>query len=122
MHICIFNNLICYKYLFFLRSNANDVNSITGLTKAKERKKHDRFNGMSEEEVVKRILPDHLCDNLDIVIVSVNFSFETCIQFLFINILYYPLFWTNMVFSLTLKYVFRIWYMTIFVALFLKVK
>jgi len=36
----------------------------------KERKKHDRFNGMPEEEVVKRTLPDHLTTNLDIVIVS----------------------------------------------------
>ncbi|KAL9873533.1 thymine DNA glycosylase isoform 2-T4 [Glossina fuscipes fuscipes] len=42
------------------------------LGKAKERKKHDRFNGMSEEEVVKRTLPDHLCDNLDIVIIGIN--------------------------------------------------
>lgn len=41
----------------------------------KERKKHDRFNGMSEEEVSKRTLPDHLTNNLDIVIVS-------CIVFL----------------------------------------
>lgn len=36
----------------------------------KERKKHDRFNGMPEEEVSKRTLPDHLTNNLDIVIVS----------------------------------------------------
>lgn len=36
----------------------------------KERKKHDRFNGMPEEEVTKRTLPDHLAGNLDIVIVS----------------------------------------------------
>lgn len=36
----------------------------------KERKKHDRFNGMSEDEVSKRTLPDHLATNLDIVIVS----------------------------------------------------
>jgi hypothetical protein len=36
----------------------------------KERKKHDRFNGMPEEEVTKRTLPDHLTSNLDIVIVS----------------------------------------------------
>lgn len=40
----------------------------------KERKKHDRFNGMSEEEVIQRVLPDHLIENLDIVIVSVVFS------------------------------------------------
>lgn len=37
----------------------------------KERKKHDRFNGMPEEEVSKRTLPDHLTTNLDIIIVSV---------------------------------------------------
>lgn len=41
----------------------------------KERKKHDRFNGMSEEEVSKRTLPDHLANNLDIIIVSVIFNF-----------------------------------------------
>lgn len=41
----------------------------------KERKKHDRFNGMSEEEVSKRTLPDHLANNLDIIIVSVIFPF-----------------------------------------------
>lgn len=40
------------------------------LKPVKERKKHDRFNGMPEEEVVKRTLPDHLTTNLDIVIVS----------------------------------------------------
>ena len=38
----------------------------------KERKKHDRFNGMPEEEVSKRTLPDHLTSNLDIIIVSIN--------------------------------------------------
>lgn len=38
--------------------------------KVKERKKHDRFNGMPEEEVSKRTLPDHLTTNLDIIIVS----------------------------------------------------
>lgn len=41
--------------------------------KPKERKKHDRFNGMSEAEVIQRTIPDHLCDNLDIVIVSCKF-------------------------------------------------
>lgn len=43
--------------------------------KIKERKKHDRFNGMSEDEVSKRTLPDHLAQNLDIVIVSILFIF-----------------------------------------------
>lgn len=41
----------------------------------KERKKHDRFNGMPEEEVSKRTLPDHLTQNLDIVIVSLYSHF-----------------------------------------------
>ena len=36
----------------------------------KERKKHDRFDGMPEEEVCKRVLPDHLAPDLDIIIVS----------------------------------------------------
>ncbi|KRT79481.1 hypothetical protein AMK59_6363 [Oryctes borbonicus] len=38
----------------------------------KERKKHDRFNGMPEEEVSKRTLPDHLTPNLDIIIIGIN--------------------------------------------------
>ncbi|XP_047519427.1 atrophin-1 isoform X2 [Pieris napi] len=38
----------------------------------KERKKHDRFNGMSEEEVSRRTLPDHLAENLDIIIIGIN--------------------------------------------------
>ena len=36
----------------------------------KPRKKHLRFNGMSEEEVAKRQLPDLLKEDLDILIVS----------------------------------------------------
>lgn len=36
----------------------------------KQRRKHDRFNGMTEEEVRSRTLPDHLAANLDVVIVS----------------------------------------------------
>ncbi|KAK6177296.1 hypothetical protein SNE40_015423 [Patella caerulea] len=38
----------------------------------KVKKKHDRFHGMPEEEVAKRLLPDHLAENLDIVIVGIN--------------------------------------------------
>ena len=46
----------------------------------KEQKKKDaqkkrmlnRFNGMSEEEVAKRGLPDYLKDNLDIVFIGIN--------------------------------------------------
>lgn len=36
----------------------------------KQRRRHDRFNGMTEEEVRSRTLPDHLASNLDVVIVS----------------------------------------------------
>ncbi len=36
----------------------------------KPRKKHNRFNGMSEEEVAKRLLPDLITKGLDILIVS----------------------------------------------------
>jgi len=36
----------------------------------KVRKKRDRFNGMTEEEVLKKTLPDHLIPGLDIIIVS----------------------------------------------------
>ncbi|XP_037955882.1 uncharacterized protein LOC119685616 isoform X2 [Teleopsis dalmanni] len=54
-------------------SSADDPENNNGaLLKTKERKKHDRFNGMSEEDVIKRTLPDHLCDNLDIVIIGIN--------------------------------------------------
>ena len=34
-----------------------------------KKRKRDRFNGMTEDEVMKRELPDHLEENLDIVIV-----------------------------------------------------
>ena len=36
----------------------------------KVKKKRDRFKGMTEEEVLKRVLPDHLKPDLDIMIVS----------------------------------------------------
>jgi len=49
----------------------------------KERKKHDRFNGMPEEEVSKRTLPDHLTTNLDIVIVSEIIKLKSVHTFLF---------------------------------------
>lgn len=38
----------------------------------KQRRRHDRFNGMTEEEVRSRILPDHLTPNLDVVIIGIN--------------------------------------------------
>ena len=36
------------------------------------KKKRDRFHGMPEDEVAKRLLPDHLAEDLDIVIVSIT--------------------------------------------------
>ncbi|XP_057312733.1 G/T mismatch-specific thymine DNA glycosylase-like [Hydractinia symbiolongicarpus] len=36
------------------------------------KRKFDRFNGMPEEEVLKRGLPDHLKEGLDIVFVGIN--------------------------------------------------
>lgn len=48
-------------------SDRGDVKTIV-----KERRKHDRFNGMPEEEVSKRTLPDLLASNLDIVIIGIN--------------------------------------------------
>lgn len=56
-------------------------------TLAKERKKHDRFNGTPEEEVSKRTLPDHLAPNLDIIIVSV-ISQEVFMIPLFVTLLF----------------------------------
>lgn len=38
----------------------------------KQRRRHDRFNGMTEEEVRSRTLPDHLASNLDVVIIGIN--------------------------------------------------
>lgn len=51
--------------MIFIYINSNPIED----RPSKERKKHDRFNGMPEEEVTKRTLPDHLTNNLDIVIV-----------------------------------------------------
>lgn len=48
----------------------NFSNPIEDDRPTKERKKHDRFNGMPEEEVSKRTIPDHVTHNLDIIIVS----------------------------------------------------
>ncbi|KAK3877117.1 hypothetical protein Pcinc_018152 [Petrolisthes cinctipes] len=39
---------------------------------SKQRKKLDRFNGVPEEEVAKKKLPDHLGPNLDILIIGIN--------------------------------------------------
>ena len=43
-----------------------------GKGEKKQRRKHNRFNGMSEEDVMKRLLPDLLIPDLDILIVSIN--------------------------------------------------
>lgn len=37
-----------------------------------QKKKRDRFHGMSEDEVMCRTLPDHLVPDLDIVIIGIN--------------------------------------------------
>jgi hypothetical protein len=36
------------------------------------KKKRDRFGGISEEEVLLKLLPDHLNFDLDIIIVSIS--------------------------------------------------
>ena len=41
-----------------------------GKSEKKQRRKHNRFNGMSEEEVMKKQLPDLIVQDLDILIVS----------------------------------------------------
>ena len=43
-----------------------------GKQEKKQRRKHNRFNGMPEEEVMKRLLPDLLVPDLDILIVSIQ--------------------------------------------------
>lgn len=53
--------------------NVDNTMSLTKPVVTKERKKHDRFNGLTDEEVSKRTLPDYLTENLDIIIVSVTF-------------------------------------------------
>lgn len=45
------------------------IKSVDDKLDAKERKRQDRFNGLTEEEVALRTLPDHLAPNLDIIIV-----------------------------------------------------
>lgn len=46
--------------------------NVLNLKSDKPRKKHLRFNGMSEEEVAKRQLPDLLKEDLDILIIGIN--------------------------------------------------
>lgn len=66
-----------FNFLFSNFSSSQMLNGTVKQVPAKERKKHDRFNGLSEEEVSKRTLPDHLANNLDIIIVSVISVFFT---------------------------------------------
>lgn len=49
----------------------------------KQRKKVDRFDGIPEEEVAKKFLPDHLGPNMDILIVSF------CCWHIYTNLLWY---------------------------------
>lgn len=51
-------------------SSKSNNNKEAGIMDAKERKRHDRFNGLSEEEVAQKTLPDHITPNLDILMVS----------------------------------------------------
>jgi len=60
----VLNDLTIFFYLLSFCSNPIEDRPV------KERKKHDRFNGMPEEEVTKRTIPDHITNNLDIIIVS----------------------------------------------------
>ena len=45
---------------------------VLNLKSDKPRKKHLRFNGMPEEEVAKKLLPDLIKDNLDILMIGIN--------------------------------------------------
>ncbi|XP_077981262.1 uncharacterized protein LOC144436353 [Glandiceps talaboti] len=45
---------------------------ITDAFPVKKKRKFDRFQGMPEEEVMKRTLPDHLDYDLDIAIIGIN--------------------------------------------------
>ena len=48
---------------------------LDGVKDKKPRRKHNRFNGLPEEEVMKKLLPDLICPNLDILIVSIILSY-----------------------------------------------
>lgn len=52
------------------RDHLNLKENVLNLKSDKPRKKHLRFNGMPEEEVAKKQLPDLIHDHLDILIVS----------------------------------------------------
>lgn len=61
---------LCIHFFFYFSFRAELAEAKKRAKTYKERKKHDRFDGMPEEEVSKRVLPDHLTSNLDIIIVS----------------------------------------------------
>jgi len=96
-----FNCLVSVYYIFYVMtivvcvscrytSNLTDMDAIpktvpAASTPAVEsngsngaRKKRDRFNGMSEDDVLKLTIPDQMCHNLDILIVSFITSFFYC--------------------------------------------
>ena len=49
---------------------AKQQDAASGSDCSGNKKKRDRFNGMTEEDVLKRTVPDLLAPNLDIIIVS----------------------------------------------------
>jgi hypothetical protein len=59
--------------LFILKRQHFEQTFIGRKQEKKPRRKHNRFNGMAEEEVMKKSLPDLICPNLDILIVSSSF-------------------------------------------------
>jgi len=101
----------CIHWFIFLYSSArgNSPKKKAGRPKAlkqekitehgvvKKKRKVDRFKGMPEEEVLQRLLPDHLAENLDIVIVrslvlncfySTNIIVHTVIAYICVTIIY----------------------------------
>lgn len=72
IYIVVFDFLISpfNNFSLDIKQEGMDAPTMAIAKPIKERKKHDRFNGMSEEEVCRRTLPDHLAQNLDIIIVS----------------------------------------------------
>lgn len=54
--------------------------SQTSGSRGRKRKFEDRFDGISESELKKRTLPDHLDDNLDIVIIGINPGYTAALK------------------------------------------
>ena len=59
-----------------LQSNHSTSQALSDTSDDSNKKKRDRFKGMSEDEVLMRMLPDHLIPNLDIVIVSLSMALK----------------------------------------------